>query len=159
MIGTMAAVGACACMGLAVVSGRVGGRGKHNRKRAQRTFTHGQVGSMDGSLSMQQRRRKFNAITRHRDLPIFCPAMPWLPDQINEVIMFGVREGLREERPLVLMALHEVYDETVDGRPIQWPTIPEDCAEIKAIEERVRIRVRRILAELLDAEADEIYPR
>lgn len=92
----------------------------------------------------------------HRE-PIDCPPIPWMPERVNEEILHGIEEGVREERALVLMALHSVYDETVDGRPIQWPTVPEDCAALKAIEERTRIRVRRMLSAHEDYEADEVY--
>lgn len=113
---------------------------------------------MYGSLSIQDRERKFNAITQRTRPPMRCPAMPWLPDQVTSTLMELIAQGVRDEESLTLTTLYEVYDETVHGEPIIWPTIPDDCAEMKAIEERVRIRVRLVLAELIDAEADEIYP-
>ena len=111
------------------------------------------------TVDMSRRNRNFPTQRKgpaHRE-PIDCPPVPWMPERVNEEILFGIEEGVRDERALMLMALHNVYDETVDGRPLQWPTVPEDCAALKAIEERTRIRVRRMLSAHEDYEADEVY--
>jgi len=124
-----------------------------------RSSTNGGSAGSCRSVNLDQRRRSFPTNRKgpgHRE-PIDCPPVPWMPERVNEVILKGLEEGVREERALVLMALHSVYDETVDGNIIQWPTVPGDCAALKAIEERTRIRVRRLLAAHEDFDADEVY--
>lgn len=126
---------------------------------SSRSSSRASTGNNCRTVDMSRRNRSFPTQRRgpmHRE-PIDCPPIPWMPERVNEEILHGIEEGVREERALVLMALHSVYDETVDGQPIQWPTVPEDCAALKAIEERTRIRVRRMLSAHEDYEADEVY--
>ena len=113
-----------------------------------------------GSLDYQRRRRDFasgNRLGPAAREPINCPPMPWMPERINGVIYDGIMNGVLDERALLLMALHTVYDETVDGYPISWPARPDDCAALKALEERTRSRVRSMLAAHEDDLADEVY--
>jgi len=155
MMGAMIA-GCCAVIGIGYASTKTSKDVRRSHLRASKMS-----GSMTSSLDYQQRRRQFcpdnTKAPRGRE-PIHCPALPWLPSQINDVINIAIDQGMRDEASIALMALSEVYDETIYGDVITWPTVPGDCAELKAIELRTRIRVRRLLAELEDIEADEVYP-
>ena len=95
---------------------------------------------------------------RRRRAGVECPPLPWMDNEINYVIEDAINnKGVLDERVLVLMALHEVYDSTEDGRPLQWPTVPEDCNALKMLQARTQARVRHFLAEIADLEAGMIY--
>lgn len=154
MIGTMAAVG-CACMGALYLSTTT--RSERAKSKPRRYASR-----MAGSRVDPHRAPPAGVFVDYIERPVTrqpiqCPPLPWLPEQVDGVLAEALDQGLRNERALVLMALHTVYDETIDGIPISWPARPNDCAALKAIEERVRIRVRHVLAALEDEEADRIY--
>jgi len=81
-----------------------------------------------------------------------------MESDVNLVIEDAIiNKGVEDERVLTLMALHEVYPYTDEGRNLQWPTVPEDCVALKLLEQRVVARVRRMLAEHEDTQAAFIY--
>lgn len=94
---------------------------------------------------------------RARRQPVACPPLPWLPAEVDDAALDFIEQGVVDEGALTLAVLRDVYPVTEVGDPISWPTIAEDCAAIHALQERVRIRVARILAILNDKQADEYY--
>lgn len=92
-----------------------------------------------------------------RRAPMRCEPLPWLPEEVDAAFEAGLEAGLAGEDTLTGFVLHEVYDVTHDGEPIPWPAIPQDSASLRALQQRVRIRVRRHLAVLDDLRADQVY--
>jgi len=80
--------------------------------------------------------------------------MPWLPDQVDDAIISSWEGGERTPFRLAVAALREVYSTTPDGRPINWPSVTEDCACIRALEHRVQLRSCRLMAIFEDDEAE-----
>jgi len=151
-----------AAIGLAVVGGIASDRKKKKSREQARAHT-GQRSlptAHDYAMGTQVPyfgSRRASAGVRRRT-GVECPPLPWLEDDVNLVIEDAiVNKGILDVRVLTLMALHEVYRHTDDGRPLQWPTVPEDCVALKLLEQRVRARAKRFVAESEDIEADHLY--
>ena len=94
----------------------------------------------------------------HSRGPVDCEPFPWLPDEVDVVLVATWEDGVRDAWQLAMVALKEVYSETPDGRPMNWPTITMDCPEARLLEHRVKLRANRVCS-LLDDELanDEWY--
>lgn len=97
------------------------------------------------------------ALALPRRAPVYCEKLPWLDREVDAAFEAGLEAGLTGEDLLTGFVLHEVYHVTHDGEPIPWPAMPQDSPSLRALQERVRIRVRRHLAVLSDLRAHEHY--
>jgi len=146
-----------AAVGLAVVGSAASERKKKLRAEAGRRSLRTPHDLAYGTQVPAFGVRRGEAGARRR-AGVECPPLPWHGGDVNLVIEDAiVNKDVRDERALTLMALHQVYAMTDDGRPIQWPTVPEDCVALKLLEQRVRARVRHFLAEVEDIEAEALY--
>jgi len=90
--------------------------------------------------------------------PLDSGILPWLSERVDDAIVHQINHGHRDCDVIATMVLREVYPVTTDGTPIQWPCVPRDAAALGCLEQRVKIRVQRHLAEVSDLEADHDYP-
>lgn len=86
-----------------------------------------------------------------------CPAMPWLADEVTQVMRDVWAVGAVSPEALAVEALRRVYPEDMDGQALTWPSVRADCTEKHALESRVVIRAERFVAECRDLEATEIW--
>lgn len=93
----------------------------------------------------------------HRN-PVESGILPWFPEMVDQSIVHQINAGHRDCEVITNLTLREVYPVTSWGEDIPWPCIPGDSAALACLEERVRIRVRRHLAEVQDIEAEHEYP-
>jgi hypothetical protein len=88
-------------------------------------------------------------------LPTECNAQPWLPDEVDAVLVAAWQRGVRSPWQMAIEALKTVYPEDVEtGRPLSWPSTSFDCAEARCLEHRVRTRAHRVHATLEDEQVD-----
>lgn len=85
-----------------------------------------------------------------------CAPFPWLPERVDEAVASAVAAGLEDPTDITLTVLREVYPDDPEGTPLTWPVPDSGDAARSCIQDRVRIRVDRRLAELVDEIADEI---
>jgi len=98
------------------------------------------------------------AVGRHRPPIEECDIFPWMPEQVNDAIMAAWNQhGMRTPEDLATHALTDVYPTTPDGMPVSWPAEPDDCAAVRAIEERVQIRAALVLADKRDEMAEQVW--
>ena len=93
--------------------------------------------------------------------PIACPALPWLPEQIDYQIYHLVSGHYwTDPNKITCTVLHNVYG-TVPGtgQTLRWPTHPKDCDALQALEATVYARVMASLLAKEASDAEQIYER
>lgn len=93
----------------------------------------------------------------HRAPFYSCSKFPWLEDDIDHVANVLWEKGVCDLDELTRRTMDDVYPVTPSGEPIRWPSVDGDCAQILAIEARVRLRVEAIVHARLDMEAADIW--
>jgi hypothetical protein len=83
--------------------------------------------------------------------------MPWLPEEVNEVMKQAWMAGERSPMKIATAALRDVYTYGPDGQAMRWPSVRADCPEKKALEMRVVLRAEFFVAQGLDMEADQVW--
>lgn len=107
-------------------------------------------------MGLPYRVSKFRALVG-RSAVRACAVFPWLSSQVDEAIERAWESGLRLSDDLVTYALMEVYPVTPEGEEFSWPSVPGDCVQIKALEERTHYRAKLIAAAQNDIAADESW--
>lgn len=86
-----------------------------------------------------------------------CDVFPWLADEVDQhVDSIPGAIGL-DASQVTLATLRAVYPNTPAGEPIDWPSCFDDCPTIKAIEDRVFLRVSFHLAFRADELAEKAW--
>lgn len=86
------------------------------------------------------------------------PAYPVNLESLDDAILLRLESGATNLESIAVDALTELYPETWEGVVISWPVPPNAPANLLALQERVRTRVRYVAAVLAEQDAEGIYP-
>lgn len=86
-----------------------------------------------------------------------CGLFPWLEDAVDHAIEVALDSGVRSPEAAAIIALQEVYPYTPDDEDLRWPAVRGDAFPIIAIQDRVIIRARLIVAARDDIEASKAW--
>lgn len=86
------------------------------------------------------------------------PAYPVDLESLDAAILLRLESGAANLESIAVDVLTELYPETWEGAVISWPVPPKAPANLLALQERVRTRVRYVAAVLAEQDAEEVYP-
>jgi len=86
------------------------------------------------------------------------PAYPVDLESLDAAILLRLESGATNLESIAVDVLTELYPETWEGAVISWPVPPKAPANLLALQERVRTRVRYVAAVLAEQDAEEVYP-
>lgn len=117
------------------------------------------LGKGGQKMGLPYRAPKFRALVGQagRSAVRACAVFPWLSSQVDQALERAWEMGMRSSGDLATHALMEVYSVTPEGEKISWPSVPGDCVQIKALEERTLYRAKLIAAAQHDLAADSAW--
>ena len=86
-----------------------------------------------------------------------CEDLPWLGEQVTQTMIEAYQRGEKRPEALTVYALRAHYSVGPSGQALRWPTTYADCDQMKVLESRTMLRAQRLIAEVLDMEAEQIW--